>query len=90
MRILIVTHHFWPENFRINEISSFLANQNIEIDVYTSYPDYPNKKIYSKLKYDDKKFNKKVNIIRIPSFSRGEGSRFRLFLNYFTFVLIRK
>lgn len=87
MRILIVTHHFWPENFRINEISSFLANQNIEIDVYTSYPDYPNKKIYSKFKYDGKKFNKKINIIRIPSFSRREGSRFRLFLNYFSFVL---
>ena len=87
MRILIVSHHYWPENFRINEIGSFLANQDYEVDVYTSYPDYPNKYVFSDTKYDDQNYNKKINIIRVPSVSRGFGSSFRIFFNYFSFIL---
>ena len=37
--------------------------------------------------YDDKKFDKNVNIIRIPSISRGKGDILDLFLNYFTFII---
>ena len=87
MRILIVSQYFWPENFRINEISKYLSNKGYKIDVYTSYPNYPFKHVYKNLKYDDKKFYKNINIIRIPSFSRGKGDTFDLFLNYFTFII---
>ena len=87
MRILIVSQYFWPENFRINEISKYLSNKGYKIDVYTGYPNYPFKHVYKNLKYDDKKFYKNINIIRIPSFSRGKGDTFDLFLNYFTFII---
>ncbi len=87
MKVLIVSQYFWPENFRVNDISKFLSDNNYEIDVYTSYPDYPNKAIYQNLKYNDKYFCKNVNIIRIPSLSRGDGGAFKIFLNYITFIL---
>ena len=87
MKILIVSQYFWPENFRINEISKYLSNKGYNVDIYTTYPNYPFKDVFKNLNYNDKKFDKKINIIRIPSFSRGKGDSFSLFINYFTFIL---
>ncbi len=87
MKILIVSQYFWPENFRVNDVAEYLSEKGYEIDIYTSYPSYPNKKIYENLSYEDKNFFKNVNIIRIPSFSRGSGGSISIFLNYFTFIL---
>ena len=87
MKVLIVSQYFWPENFRVNDVAEFLSKKGYQIDVYTSYPSYPNKEIYKNIQYDDKKFNKNLNIIRIPSFSRGKGGPFSIFLNYLTFII---
>ncbi len=87
MNILIVSQYFWPENFRINEISKYLSKKGYKVDIYTTYPNYPFKKVYEKINYKDKSFYKDVNIIRIPSFSRGKGDALGLFLNYFTFII---
>lgn len=87
MKVLIVSQYFWPENFRVNDIAEYLSKKGYEIDIYTSYPSYPNKEIYEDLKYNDKNFLKNTNIIRIPSFSRGKGGSVSIFLNYFTFIL---
>ena len=87
MKILIVSQYFWPENFRVNDVAEYLSKKGYEIDIYTSYPSYPNKEIYQNLKYNDKNFFKNINIIRIPSFSRGKGGSISIFLNYFTFIL---
>ena len=67
MKILIVSQYFWPENFRINEISKYLSKKGYKVDIYTTYPNYPFKGVFSDINYDDKKFDKNVNIIRIPS-----------------------
>ncbi len=87
MKILIVSQYFWPENFRINEISKYLSKKGYTVDIYTTYPNYPFKGVFKNIKYDDKNFDKNVNIIRIPSVSRGKGDSFSLFLNYFTFII---
>lgn len=87
MKILIVSQYFWPENFRINEISKYLSKKGYKVDIYTTYPNYPFKGVFKNIKYSDKKFDKNVNIIRIPSLSRGKGDSFSLFLNYFTFII---
>ncbi len=87
MNILIVSQYFWPENFRINEISKYLLKKGYNVDIYTTYPNYPFKDVFRDIKYDDKNFDKNINIIRIPSFSRGKADSFSLFLNYFTFIL---
>ena len=41
MRILIISQYFWPENFRINELSEELNNlENCNITVLTGLPTY--------------------------------------------------
>ncbi len=87
MNILIVSQYFWPENFRINEISKYLSRKGYKVDIYTTYPNYPFKEVFKNTNYQDKSFCKDVNIIRIPSFTRGKGDSFDLFLNYFTFII---
>lgn len=87
MNILIVSQYFWPENFRINELSKYLSKKGHRVDIYTTYPNYPFKGVFKNYKYDDKKFDKNINIIRIPSFSRGKGDSISLFLNFFSFIL---
>ena len=87
MNILIVSQYFWPENFRINEISKYLSKKGYKVDVYTTYPNYPFKNVYKNSRYNDQKFDKNVNIIRIPSITRSSGGSTNLFLNYFTFIL---
>ena len=87
MKILIFSQYFWPENFRINDAAEFLASKN-EITIITGYPNYPDGKIFDDFKKNKKKFShyKKIKIIRIPIFSRGK-SRFKLFLNYISFII---
>jgi colanic acid biosynthesis glycosyl transferase WcaI len=89
MRILIVSQYFWPENFRINEISEFLKKENIEVDVLTGTPNYPEGKIFSDFKDNPDKYNSYygTKIYRIPIIPRGSGSLFNLFFNYSSFLL---
>ena len=47
--ITIFSKHFWPENFKINDIS-FKLREKYNIDVYTSYPSYNNINYKKKIK----------------------------------------
>lgn len=40
-KILVVTQHFWPENFRINDIVEGLLQDGIAVDVLCGLPNYP-------------------------------------------------
>ena len=88
MNILIISQYFWPENFRINQLSAALQKKGNKVTVLTGLPNYPEGKIYKSyakspqnyLKYDE------VEIIRIPLLPRGKN-KFFLLLNYFSFCL---
>ena len=55
MNILILSQYFWPENFRINELTSELSKiKKLKIHVLTGLPSYPKRSIFKKKK------NKKV------------------------------
>lgn len=41
MRILVVTQHFWPENFRINDIVEGFVQDGLDVDVLCGLPNYP-------------------------------------------------
>lgn len=89
MHILIVTPHFYPENFRINDFAKALVQKGHNISVITGTPDYPSGKIY-----DGYGFFKRtqevwegISISRIPVFPRGKGKNWQLFLNYLTYVI---
>ena len=45
VKTLIITHYFWPENFKINDFANFLSKNN-KITVLTGSPSYPKKNIF--------------------------------------------
>ena len=46
MKILVVGQHFYPEQFRINDICFSLAKRGHEVTMLTGLPNYPEGKIY--------------------------------------------
>ena len=88
MRILIITQYFWPENFRINEVSEELVKLGHEVSILTGYPNYPKGEIYSEFKKDQNKFSnyKGAKIIRVPLLGRKKN-KISLLLNYASFLL---
>lgn len=40
-RILVVSQHFWPENFRINDIVEGFLQDGLAVDVLCGLPNYP-------------------------------------------------
>ena len=88
MRILIITQYFWPENFRINELSEELVKLGHKVYILTGYPNYPKGEIYSEFKKDYKKFSqyKGAEIIRVPILAR-KNNKLRLAINYISFLL---
>lgn len=88
MKILIFTQYFWPENFRINDIASFLSSKKNEVTVITGYPNYPEGRIFKNFKKNRDKYSKlnNIKIIRIPIITRG-NSRFKLLLNYISYIV---
>ena len=88
MRGLIISQYFWPENFKINELAVEL-NKNFEIDVLTSYPNYPHGKLFEEFKKNRSRFlkYKEVNIIRIPQILRGRGNKLKILINYLSFLI---
>ena len=89
MKILILSQHFYPENFRINDIAKELSKKN-DISVLTGKPNYHTGYIlpgYKKFKYT-LNYLKNIAIHRVPIFPRGIKKNFLTFsLNYLSFVI---
>ena len=89
MKILIVTQNYYPEQFRINDISKELVNRGHDVTVLTGLPNYPQGKIYDG--YEDKEKRREVidgvKVIRVNERPRKSGGAINLFLNYYSFVL---
>ncbi|MDA9221645.1 glycosyltransferase family 4 protein [Methylophilaceae bacterium] len=88
MKLLIFTQHFWPENFRINEVASSMKSRGHSVDVVTAKPNYPEGKFYKGYKAFgiNKEVWKGVKVYRLPIVSRGNKSFLRLSLNYLSFI----
>ena len=88
MNIVIFTQHFWPENFRINEIAYELNIKN-KVQVITGLPNYPNGKIYTGYKSFKPivSYHKNIKIIRLPIMPRFKGNSLNLIINYFSFII---
>lgn len=91
MKVLVVTQYFWPESFGINDLVAGLVEKGNEVTVLTGIPNYPGGKIYSGYGHLGFKNNfqkyRNVTVVRVPIISRGETSKVRLALNYFSFLL---
>ena len=89
MRILIVTQYFWPEYFRINDLVEEFKKKDLEVDILTSYPNYPEGKIFKEFQKNPDKYSyfKNCKIFRVPQIPRGSGNLLNLVLNYISFVI---
>ena len=87
MRVLLVTHHFWPENFKVNDLIDGLLDKGHDVTILTGKPNYPEGKIYPEFRDNPQKFRKfrSAQIKRVPVIPRG-SSRIQLFLNYLSFL----
>tara|TARA_B110000977_G_scaffold119113_1_gene153564 strand:- start:3735 stop:5624 length:1890 start_codon:yes stop_codon:yes gene_type:complete len=89
MKILIVSQYFWPEYFRVNDLVTEFKKKDFEVEILTSYPNYPEGKIFKDFKINPKKYSKFQNckVYRVPQISRGNSSLMRLTLNYLSFMV---
>lgn len=89
VNILIVTNHFWPEVFRINDVALGLRDKGHEVSVLTGIPNYPSGRFfpgYGILKKQREDYEG-IKIFRAPLIPRGSGSEIRLIINYASYAL---
>lgn len=80
MKILILSKHFWPENFRINMVADKISEYH-QVDVLSEIPSYHKKLL------KDKKTIHRININRFWTYPRS-NSLFSIILNYLSFLII--
>lgn len=88
MKLLVFSQHFYPENFRINEIVKSLRDEyGYQISVVTGKPNYPLGKLYQNYSFF-KIFSSwnGVHVYRVPIWLRGSGGSINLTLNYISYI----
>jgi len=88
MRILIVSQYFYPEEFKINDLTKELVLKGHQVTVLTGKPNYPKGEYFDGYSYSgitrEEYFGAKV--IRVPLRKRGRGGPINLVLNYLSYV----
>lgn len=89
MKILLVTSHFYPENFKANDMAFELQRRGHEVTVMTPIPDYPKGKYFDGYGIFQKRKEtiNGVKIIRTFVTPRRNGTAVWLGLNYLTYTL---
>ena len=87
MNILIFTNHFYPEQFKVNDVAFYLSSCGDDVTVVTCVPNYPQGKFYKGygIFKKRKEILNGVKIIRLPLISRGKGHGIRLMFNYLSY-----
>lgn len=88
MKLLIVSQHFYPENFRINDIAFSLAERGHDITVLTGLPNYPKGKVFDEYRHG-KNRHQTVRGVKIERCSLvGRGTSLLTFgINYAWFAV---
>lgn len=88
MKILIVSQYFWPENFRINDLTQELVQRGHSVTVLTGIPNYPAGTVFEEYRQNPTAFENYsgARVFRVPMLARGNGA-VRMFLNYLSFVI---
>ncbi|TIT08717.1 MAG: glycosyltransferase family 4 protein [Mesorhizobium sp.] len=90
MRVLVVSQHFWPENFRINEVVDSLRSEGCDVEVLSGQPNYPHGKVfrgYSAWGLRTEYHPSGYLIHRVPLAPRRGGGGFWRVWNYLSFVV---
>ncbi len=88
MRVLIVSQYFWPENFRVNDLTEELSLRGHEVTVLTGQPNYPEGDIFPAYRANPAAFERfgTVPVVRVPVIMRRQSSIW-LMLNYLSFAI---
>ncbi len=89
MNVLIVGQYYYPDDFKINEISYELVKRGHKVTVLTGLPDYSTGKVpkeYKRFKNRRQIING-VSVVRVPIIARRTGVAWR-FLNYLSFMVM--
>jgi hypothetical protein len=88
VRVLILSQHFWPEAFRINELALHLREAGCEVTVLTGKPNYPGGRVYEGYRAAGtvRESYEGIAVFRVPLVPRGKGRAFALGLNYLSFL----
>ena len=88
MKILVVCQHFYPENFRINDICYELVKKGNDVTVLTGLPNYPKGKVLKEYKWfkNRKQTINGVKIRRCSLVGRG-NSTLKMMINYMWFAI---
>jgi glycosyltransferase involved in cell wall biosynthesis len=89
LRILIVTEHYWPETFRINDLAAGLRERGHELSVVAALPNYPVGRFFDGYGLGGP-WRETVDgsvVQRVPVWPRGRGKAWSLALNYSSYVL---
>ncbi len=86
MKILVISQHYWPENFRITDIAESFISLGHQVTVLCGLPNYPKGYIFDEYKHgkNRKQEHNGVHIIRAKEIGRRNNILFR-FLNYWSF-----
>lgn len=87
-RILLISPHFYPENFKCNDVAFELARRGYDVTVLSDIPNYPAGKFdqgYGLFKRRREVVDG-VKVIRTAVLPRGNGSGKMLALNYMSFA----
>ena len=88
MKVLILSQFFWPESFRLNDMSVGLRENGHEVTVLTGIPNYPKGSFFPGYGFFRKTTEDYcgMKVRRVPIIPRGNGGVLRLILNYISFM----
>lgn len=89
MNILIFTNHFYPEQFKVNDVAFYLAEKGERVTVITGIPNYPKGQFFDGygIFRKNRETIKGVEVIRLPLIPRGKGGGIRLAFNYISYLI---
>lgn len=88
-RILVVTQHFWPENFRINDIVEGFLQDGLEVDVLCGLPNYPKGEWFDGYGPHGpwEEYYGTARVFRAREWPRKGNTSLNIFLNYVSWPL---
>ena len=88
MKILVICQHYWPENFRVTEISEELVRRGHQVTALVGLPNYPTGNIPEEYRHHQnrRQVRNGVEIRRCFEIGRKPGKA-GLALNYVSYML---
>ncbi|MEG0803963.1 MAG: glycosyltransferase family 4 protein, partial [Pygmaiobacter sp.] len=86
-RILVVSQHYWPENFRSTDVCHGLTERGYEVDVLCGLPNYPKGEWATGYRFTGPRSetHEGIDLFRCGEIRRRGNTGLRIFLNYVSF-----